>query len=312
MNSKFAKRLAAASKNWKNAKSRAAEAGGGGFEEIEDGRYLARLTDVEIGEAKSSGRLQVVWKYKIAEGDYKGQVKFAFDGLETEDNLMYLARTLIRYGYEMPDDISDIEEILKDLSKSQPLVRIRLKTRGEFQNCYVDNVFGEDDEDEALADARAEASEDDGGDEETDESSDDESSDEDESGDDEDESSDEDESGDDEDESDDEDEADEEESDDEDEDQVELKAGLKVVVPSNGKKVPGTVVEVLEKEDKVRVKLDSGKVIRVKIEELEAGEDEADEDDDIPAAPAKKPAKKDEPAKKTSKKPEPVKKGKKR
>jgi hypothetical protein len=279
---------------WKKAKNRAATEKSA-FDEIEDGRYLARLDGYEIGESKSSSRLQLMTAWKIVEGDYKGQVKRNYDGLETEDNLVYVAKLVSRLGYEAPDDLDDLEALMKEIVGEKPLARIRLKTRGEFQNVYVDQVFDKDNEEEILEEAASE------GDEEEEEESESEEAEE---------ESEEEESEEESEEAEEEEEAEEDEESEE-EEEVELAVGTRVAVTSGGKKKDGKVIEILDKEDKVRVKLDDGgKIIRVKIDELEspeAEEEEADAEEDIPEKPAKKTGKKVE--KKEEKKP--VKKGKK-
>ena len=284
-------KLAKAKGDWNKAKTRATQEGPGGIEDIDDGRYIARLTSAEVGESKSSGRLQVGWTYQIAEGDYKGRRKMSFDGMETEQNLVYLAKNINRYGYECPDDLEQIEALLQEIVKEKPLVRIRLKTRGEFQNVYIDQVFDKDDEDEVLQDAASDV------DEETEEVTEEvEEADEVEETDgEEDETETEDEDG--------SEESDEEESDGDDEtaddDEVVIEAGMRVLV--NGK--PGEIVEVLEDEGKVRVKMDgTGKVVRTGADALELIEDTGDagdeveedeEEEEVPETPkkgAKKPA----------------------
>jgi hypothetical protein len=265
LDKKLRDRLAKAGKQWSKAKQRA-ETEKGGFDEIEDGRYVARLVGAEVNESKSSSRIQVQWTYKIVEGDYKGRQKMDFDGLETEDNLMYLAKKLARYGYEVPDDLTDVEALLNEIVKAKPLVKIRLKTKGgsDFQNAYLDAVYDQEDEAEVLAEAAAES-----GDGDADEDAA---------------------------EADEEAEAVEEEAPEE----AELTVGMKVVASFKGEDLPGEVVEIIADEQKARVKTDSGKVIRVAIDKLalpdddaaEEAEEEEESDDDVPAAPAKAPVKK--------------------
>lgn len=265
-------KLAKAQKMWGKGKTRA-ETEKGGLTEIEDGRYIARCNGGEITESKSSGRLQVAWKYTILDGEAKGATKYDFDGLESEDNLMYLARKIAKFGYEAPDDLSAVEDVLAAIGKDKPLVKVRLKTKGgsDFQNLYLDSVYSKDDEEEVLADAAAEdgAAEEEATEEEaTEEATEDEAT---------------------------EDDAVEEEAPEEEDGGVELTVGMKVLVSMKGETYPGSVLELLEAENKARVKLENGKVVRVATEALGVPDD-ADEtavedaEEDVPAKPAKKPA----------------------
>lgn len=295
----LSKFLKGANKDWKTAKKRAKERKPQ-FLEYNDGRYLARLVGADIGES-NGGRVQIDFSWKFEDGEYEKKVKHDYQGIETEDNLYWLAQRIEQLGYEMIDDLSELPELLKEILKARPLCTIQLKTNGEFQNVYIKKVHddeedaeGDEDEDDAESDDTEDSDED--SDEESDEEEGDEESDDtDEDSDDDTES--------DEEESDDEEEGNEEESDDEEEDDdaVDLEVGMSVIAETAKGREPGKVIEIVEKEGKVRVKLKNGKVVRVGIDKLEMDDDG---DDDTPEEPkGKKSSKKED--KKPSKKPAP-------
>ena len=255
MDQKLKNKLKKAQNDWENARSKAKETTG--FTEIPDGRYLANLTDGVIGESKSSGRLQIQWTWTVADGEFEGDTKLDFDGLETEDNLVFLGRKLARFSYELPEDITEISDILEELIEKKPMARIRLKTRGEFQNVYVDKIIqsssddGEgSDDDDVGSDTDAEDV--DGGipdDPKDDDPKDDESDDE---------------------ESDDEESDDEESSDENDSDEQEVEVGMRVIASTKKGDAPGEIVEIMEDEGKIRVHLDEGRTVRISVDKLEA------------------------------------------
>jgi hypothetical protein len=264
------KKLKDANKLWKGAKKRASEQASP-FTEYDDGRYMARLQGGEITTSEG-GRLQLVWSWKFEDEPYEGKIKKAYQGLETEDNLVFLARDLERLGYESPDDLAGVEEVLADIKKEKPLARIRLKTKGDFQNVYIDKVWGDEDSDDAEDDSDDETESvesSDEGEEEAEET-------EEEDG----EETDEEEA--DEAESDDvEEESDEDDAEEED-DGVEVEVGMRVEVEtSKGKKV-GEIIEILEADGKVRVKTPEG-IVKVGVDKVTLA---------VPEEPAKKPAKK--------------------
>lgn len=147
----FKKKLAAAGKKWKEARKNASS-GGGNYEEFEDGRYLTQVTELEIGESQN-GRLQLVWGFKFLEGDYKDKTKRDYQGMETEQNLQFVAQRIAQFGYEVPEDIEDIEDPVKAILKEKPICRISIKTKGDFQNVRVLKVLGKDEADAAAEDA---------------------------------------------------------------------------------------------------------------------------------------------------------------
>ena len=243
MDNALKNKLKKAQDNWQGAREKAKESSG--FTEVPDGRYLAHLTNAQIGESRSSGRLQIQWTWTISDGEFEKDTKLDFDGLETEDNLVFLGRKLARFGYELPEDITAISDILDELIEKQPLARIRLKTKGEFQNVYVDKLMrsvstdDEDSDEESMVSEDEDLEEsDDGAGDEVDDASEDES----------------------EDESDEESEGDEE--------QVEI--GMRVVATTKKGEEPGEIIEIMEDEGKCRVKLDAGRTIRIAVDKLEA------------------------------------------
>ena len=247
MDNALKKKLQKAQNNWQGARERAKETSG--FTEVPDGRYLAHLTNAQIGESRSSGRLQIQWTWTISDGEFEKDTKLDFDGLETEDNLVFLGRKLARFGYELPEDITEISDILDELIDKQPLARIRLKTKGEFQNVYVDKLMssGSTDDDDSGDESKASDDEDleeadDGSGDEIDDESDEESDDE----------------------------SDDDEGDGEsggDEEQVEI--GMRVVATTRKGEEPGEIIEIMESEGKCRVKLDTGRTIRIAVDKLE-------------------------------------------
>jgi len=239
----FSKQLKAAQGLWATAKTKAEAAKSSQYAEFEDGRYVARLMGGTIGKSQSSGRLQVTWTFKFEEGEYEGQNKLDFSGLETEQNMYYLGLRLRDLGYELPEKAEQLQEILDDIAQTKPLCKIRLKTKGEFQNLFIDKVYAAGDEvqgepgvaeseeaEEEPAAAEPEAEEE---------------------------------------------EEEQAEEEDEDADTVDIQPGMTVIVDSAKGKFKGEVLELLENEGKVRVKLEDGRVLRVGGDKLQAVVDEA-------------------------------------
>lgn len=296
----FKKLLGNANKTWSKAKKRVAEAEPA-FQEFEDGRYEARLVGAKLMQS-NAGNTQIDWSWKFLDGQYEGKVKHSYQQLMTEDNLYYLGRDLERMGYELPDDLTQLPEILADIEKSKPVGSITLKTNGDFQNVYIRKMYTADEEEEAEEETEEEESDEDTEDESEEEPEDEESE----------EEAEEEESEEEEAEEEEEETEDEEEGDDTGE-EVEIHEGMKVSVETVKGRETGKIIEILEKEEKVKVRLDSsGKVVRVAVDDVEVEMPEEEEEEEEPAkkpakkpapAPAKKPIKKSAPVKKPVKKP---------
>jgi len=273
------KLLKGAQSNWKKASKRVVEdRGATGFVEIPDGRYTERLVSAKVGES-DKGRPQIDFGWKIEDGEYEGKTKHNYQGIETEDNLYYLGRDLEKLGYEIPDDLGDLPDILADIEKSKPLGTIALVTKAgsDFQNLYIRKMFDTDEDEEGEDEEPAE----DAADEDTDEEAEDTEEAEEEDAD----------------EEVDEEEAD-EDADEDDGEEVSIEEGMRVVAETAKGREPGVIVGILEDEGKVRVKLDSGKTVRLGPEKIEVEPEEVKKP--AKTAPAKKaapaPAKKSAPA----------------
>ena len=127
---------------FKTAKQRAAEEGFGGSE-LPDGKYKARLSECSVGVAQTSGRKQVIFKFAVVAGEYKGETVGKYQAYETEDDLVWLNRDLKRFGVEGPESEEELKEIVELLDESKPELVISLKTKDSGQFCYIDKVTSE-------------------------------------------------------------------------------------------------------------------------------------------------------------------------
>jgi len=135
-------KLAKQSKAWAAAD---AGAGGGSGCDLEDGRYVAAITAMELTET-TNGDLQLSTTYEVSEGDSAGTSATAREMLKSEINLSYLKKKLKLFGYD-PDELNlaeDLEGCLEQIVASSPAVRIQVKTSGEFTNIYVNKVLSMD------------------------------------------------------------------------------------------------------------------------------------------------------------------------
>lgn len=142
------KTLAKSKKLWAKSKQRVENGEGGSYEEFEDGRYAAKVVKMSVMESEK-GNLMVLCGYKVTEGEYKDKTITKPDMLISEENMLRFGAKLKKLGFEMPDEIEDLESVLKKIEKKSPSVRIRVKTNGEFQNVYVDKLISSSEEEDA-------------------------------------------------------------------------------------------------------------------------------------------------------------------
>lgn len=136
-------------KAWKDAHAKKDEFAGG--MEYEDGRYNVALTDASRGESKGSGRDQVVFEFTFLDGDYEGKTVRDYNGLDRVEAIPFLMRKIQALGFEPPEDVMGLEDVLEQIVKAHPKLKIRLKTKGEFQNVFIDRVVESDEGDDNPA-----------------------------------------------------------------------------------------------------------------------------------------------------------------
>lgn len=279
---------------------------GNGFGEFDDGKYRAKVVKAFTAMSNNSGRPQNVLGYKFVAGEYKGQTKYHYQGLDNKVGIGIALETLKKLGYDI-EDIDELDDTDRQIQKDQPEIEIRLLTKGDYQNVavvgLVDSAESDSEEDddadveEKPKPRKGKTAESDDDTEDEDEDSEkgdkDDEGDSEESDDDEDEDKEDDEESEDEDEDEekkpkakkgkdkksksedeeDKDEADEEDEDEEKEDgesdEVVLEVGMKLKVKIDDESVKAKIVKVDEKAREVRVKLADGSKVTISVDDIE-------------------------------------------
>lgn len=127
-----------------NAAKERAEAEGSGLVGLEDGHYIARLSFAEISKSQSSGRMQIKFSWLVVDGEAKGDSHNEYQGINSEDNITYLNKRLMRLGYDAVGSFEELEETITELNEDKPGVRLQVSTRGDFTNVYIKKVLDEE------------------------------------------------------------------------------------------------------------------------------------------------------------------------
>jgi transcription antitermination factor NusG len=125
---------------WKAANAREKT---GGFADLEPGLYLAAITSAVLDEFGQNNKLAVQFVFTVQEGESEGQTQSSFDNLETEDNMYWFQNKLSKLGYELPDDISEMPEILEDIEANRPIVKIKVVEKDGYTNVYLNKLVEE-------------------------------------------------------------------------------------------------------------------------------------------------------------------------
>ena len=105
------------------------------FPTFQDGQYIMRLIGAKRGESKK-GRHQVTLEFLIQEGPAdKGETYRSYHGLD-DKSLLYTQGDLERLGVDI-EAIGGWEELdmaLVELIADKPSYKLKLVTKGDFQN----------------------------------------------------------------------------------------------------------------------------------------------------------------------------------
>ena len=117
---------------------------GGQYERHPDGRYTTRLTNWELGETNDGKGVHKI-TFTIISGDLEGETLYSTNGLEGDRSLEFLAKDLARFGYD-PETfkLRSVPKILAEITEKKPVVKVLAKTKGEYQNVYIQKVMDDD------------------------------------------------------------------------------------------------------------------------------------------------------------------------
>jgi len=145
---------------WNEAKTK-----GKSYQNVPVGKYSAILTDAQAGMSRNE-RPQVTWSFTVEDGEYAGEVIKAFDGIDTEQKMEYLATRIQSLGFDPTDiDFANLQDYLDGMVECSLLCEIRLKEGKDkrFINLYIDKAEpqiapseGEETAEEPEAEAEAE------------------------------------------------------------------------------------------------------------------------------------------------------------
>jgi len=109
---------------------------------VAPGTYVVQLVNAEIRESASSGNLYVAREFVVTEGEYQGQQANDILSFASERSIHRLATWLELSGYEAPDNIEDIPDILAKMTADGPIYRAGVRRSGDFTNVNCTRLLG--------------------------------------------------------------------------------------------------------------------------------------------------------------------------
>jgi len=110
---------------------------------LPDGNYQVNLEETYIDESKDGQK--ILWKvtFKVLNGQHQGRLIFLTHVLNDPDRLQYVKQDCYRLGFPIAklSDLPAVFEKMLDLK-----VEVKLKTNGEYQNCYIQKRLDQQEE----------------------------------------------------------------------------------------------------------------------------------------------------------------------
>ena len=106
------------------------------FKPVPDGTYVCAVDRIEFKTSKS-GNPYLSWVLIVDSGVHEGRWLFKRNMLANAQNMKFLKQDVAACGIDLPDKLSDLKlESFLDLK-----VKISKKTKGDFENIYIDNLI---------------------------------------------------------------------------------------------------------------------------------------------------------------------------
>lgn len=124
-------------KDWDSEWESIPDDSGNEYTDIPDGKYQCTVNKVYIDRSKA-GRMQLVWDLIVLNGSHKERHIWRYNGMESAENLKFLKQDIGRCGVNIAK-VSDLPNNLQYLLDK--IIEVTLKTKGEFQNCYINKMI---------------------------------------------------------------------------------------------------------------------------------------------------------------------------
>ena len=125
------KRLGMMQDNWEVAKDK-------GPQEFPNGTFKFQLQNAEVVESQNTNKLQIHLEHLCLEGEPRGKVLHSYLQLEGEWGPVFVQQWISKMGREVPDSMSDVEEVVAEINEAAPIYMGRVKTTDDgFTNVTI-------------------------------------------------------------------------------------------------------------------------------------------------------------------------------
>lgn len=104
---------------------------------VPEGEYACQLQSAEMKESQN-GNMMIRRAHLILDGEFEGVVIRDNIVLSTEVGMSIAAEWIERMGFEVPEDLEEIEDVIAEIVEAAPEYTAQVKHSGDFVNvaCY--------------------------------------------------------------------------------------------------------------------------------------------------------------------------------
>jgi DNA-binding protein H-NS len=136
MGNGFENELASMNASWKTKKK---EQPG-----LPEGIYTMRLVAASLQKSQSSGKLMIHREHLVIDGPMKGEPAHDYLHLETDNGPYWVSQWVEQMGFQSPDDLNELPEVLDAITQSAPTYNAQVKISGDFRNIRIKEVLTTD------------------------------------------------------------------------------------------------------------------------------------------------------------------------
>jgi hypothetical protein len=105
---------------------------------LPEGQYEVRVNEANIVESKN-GKKMLSWEFVVDRGVHTGKKIKKFSLMETEDNIRYLKRDLLRAGVNPKHRLTEMQKDVDELVDRNLLITLKNNKNDKYQQVWIDS-----------------------------------------------------------------------------------------------------------------------------------------------------------------------------
>jgi hypothetical protein len=135
---------------WNKARETTKSDRSGDFIPVDPGAYVMQLVKADVGDY--GGKRKIWLKFAVVNGDDRGAICNFFEGIDTEERLVWVQRLLANLGVDLADveigSEADLMEVFENLVQERVCAKVAVTEKDGYTNMRVKGLASSVDEDD--------------------------------------------------------------------------------------------------------------------------------------------------------------------